>query len=312
MVPPRRGIWMVLLIGAGLVLGGCSAGAVVPSGLSPSPGFADPGPIGGSPVFGSDPGTVRTRLSTRGASGGAGVNWALWITAILLMMLGTVVMVLIVVRGMTVGRLLGLGLATVLVLTGYLVEGRYGLGSWFTSRLVSEMTSRPPSDERARRVRSPGDSPSPASTEDDAVERSQDVFRREARRRRERRRRQAAHRRMRARREAEPDPLPRGPSASSGESEETKAPRVLGRAEGTGNARSQTLQVPVEWVLKWTRAEGTGELSFEVVRDEETVRTIDGSSGGPEGSSEPLPPGRYHFEVRSDGDWTLRVVEAVS
>lgn len=309
MVPSRRGLWAVLLVA---VVGGWCAGTV--SGpIDPATArFRAFGEVGDLHAAASGPGSTRTRLSIREGSGRAGVNWALWITSGLLLTLGTIVMVLIVTRGITPGRLIGLGLAIGLVLTGYLVEGRYGLGSWFMTRLSSELSSPEPSGDRTRRVRFPEDSPSPTSTEDGAVERSQDVFRREARRRRERRRRQAIRRRMRARQEAEPDPLPRGPTAPSRESEETESPRVLARAEGTGNARSQTLRVPGEWVLEWTLAEETGEFRLEVVRDEETVRTVGESSGGAEGSTEPLPPGRYHFEVRSDGDWILRVVEASS
>lgn len=292
-----------------VVLGGWCTGTVSgPVDPATAAGFQASGEVGDLHIAAPSPGSARTRLSAREVSGRVGVNRALWITSGLLLTLGAIVMVLIVTRGMTPGRLIGLGLAIGLVLTGYLVEGRYGLGSWFVTRLSSELSSPEPSGDR-QRLDDAEDPFAVESSPDREVDRSQEVFRREARRRRERRRRQAARRRMRARQKAEPDPLG-GPTAPSRGSEETDSPRVLGRAEGTGNARTQTLRVPVEWALEWTLAEETGEFRLEVVRDEDTVRAVEESSGGAEGSTEPLPPGRYYFQVRSDGDWTLRVVEA--
>ncbi len=255
-------------------------------------------------------GLLRTEAPL-GATLGAtqGFHGWLWGTAMVLLILTTVVVVLLLTGEITVGRLIGIGLVLFLTLSAYLVEGRYGL----VTRLVSGVNPEEPAarSPRSGRPRDPGP-PAPfgdpsrsRSSEDRRVDRSQDVFEREARRRRERRQRQAERRRRT--RASEPDPASRRSS-----SEEPEAPRVLGGTRGEGDARTQRVQVPVEWALKWRLPEQTRSFRLTVVQDSEAVRTVDVSNEESEGSTAALPPGRYHFEVRSDGPWELRLVEASS
>lgn len=238
-----------------------------------------------------------------------GFHGWLWGTAMVLLILTTVVVVLLLTGEITVGRLVGVGLVLFLTLSAYLVEGRYGLITRLVSGLNPEAPTRP-----TRRPGQPDDQTSPAPfgdpsrsgpSEDHRVDRSQDVFEREARRRRERRRRQAA--RQRRNRASEPEQPPRRSAT-----EENDSPRVLGRARGEGNARTQRVGVPVEWVLKWRLPEGTRTFRLTVVRDSEAFRTVEVSNEEREGSTEAFPSGRYHFEVRSDGPWELRLLEASS
>lgn len=217
-------------------------------------------------------------------------------------MLLTIVLVLIVTREMTPGRLIGVGLAMALVLTVSVLEERDGLISRFATNLTSDrVVTEQFSDRRPNRRSPPPPEESQSSTSStETLRESQEIFRREARRRRRRRRREALRKHLLS------------DNASDPESPSSDSSRVLARTSAEGDARTQPMQFQTEWVLGWETPQKTDELVLDVVRDGHVVRTLETPPEATRGTSDPFPPGEYAVRVHSSGKWTLLLMKADS